>query len=257
MMQRVMYTGSDAILTAFDMMSEDTPYYSVWIGKMIMASNNTDDAEKGRKKVEQMIIACEQSQNTDMITIKFHPSPDKAGFITDKTPVCASMTVRATSIEGNADQLERLNNTQYSFMLNSITKAIDEKITPLHEKIIALESAEVDEAEPEDGIIGAINKFSPLLNNPVIMGLIEKYVAPFITGQQQPKPQMIAGTPAAAAAGSAPQPQLLNDEDLTKLNNALNRLAAHCDLVKDISLLADFADNNTMMFKGLIKNLRS
>lgn len=258
MMQRVMYTGSEAIMTAFDYMAEETPYYSVWIGKMIMASHNIDDLEKGKRKIELMITACEQSQNTDMITIKFHPAPDKAGFITDKTPVCSSMTVRASSIEGNADQLERLNNTQYSFMLSSITKAIDEKILPLQTKLLELEAAELP--EEDDGIMGAINKYSPLLNHPVVMGLIEK-LSGVLMGVQQ-KPVMLAGTPGVDGrieqkTNIDQQPQLLTDDQLTQLNNALNRLAAHCDLVKDISLLADLSETNEPMFKFLLNNLRT
>lgn len=258
MMQRVMYTGSEAILTAFDSMSEDTPYYSVWIGKSIMASDNTGDIEKGRRKVEQMIIACEQSGNTEAITIKFHPGPDKQGFITDKTPVVSSMIVRACSIEGNADQLERLNNTQYSFMLNSITKAIDDKILPLQEKILLLESGIED--DEDTGIIGSINKCAPLLQNPVIMGFVERIMGVIMPSQT--KPVMLSGIPGTIPAEDNNniqhvEPQLLTDDQLTKLNDSLNKLAAHCDLVTDISLLAQLAENNPTMFKFLLQNLRT
>jgi hypothetical protein len=250
MIGKVMYTGSEAIGDAFDSISEETPYYSVWLGKAIMASHNSEDVELGRRKLDRLITAMEASNNTDIVIIKFHPGADKSGYITDKTAVVATIIVRVVPLNYDGiEQTERLPNVQYKFMLDSILTGITEKLTPIEERLLALESTEPD--EDEDGIIGHINKYSKLLDHPVVMGIVQKYL-PGIMGEPV-KPVMISGTPGQPQQ----QPQIVDQSGIESLNNSLDRLAQHCDLVPDLKALADYADSNPTMFKMVLGNLKT
>lgn len=96
--QKAMYTGVESIMSAFDALCNDVPYYSVWYSQIVIGfSFNDTDLEKGKDKLREVLQAAEQNGHNDIIIIKFHPDQEKK-FITNKTPVTGTMYVRVNEI---------------------------------------------------------------------------------------------------------------------------------------------------------------
>lgn len=193
-MQTATYTGRGNIMQAIDAVANQNPYISLWRGKDILIQNVLPDWEAAYVLLDDNLQALEQSGNKDLITIKFHPKPDKEGYITNKTPFIASMLVRVCPLDamggiGSVTQPGELSNAAW-YALKGIKDDIAEtKQTQnaLMERLIAAIEAkpveipqtvedDFDEVEPD-----IIDKIGAILEKPGVIDLVKQF-APVITG---------------------------------------------------------------------------
>lgn len=262
---RAFYTGTEMIMQAFDNM--DNPYYSVWSGRDLLFQNNDSDVSKGRNLLMEMLTAAEQNNNTDLLSIKFHPKQE-GKYITDKTPVVGTLVVRVVALPGMNAGVSGVNesgNIPYPIWktitgLAELPTQIQTSLAGFDERLKALEQQQ-DEPQDAPDMIGRI---AGLMENPVIMGLITK-ILPAIFPAAMPQPNMqVAGVNSFAAvenesvsSDQTEQLPAISEADYIKLDNALARLIPHCNVADDLSLLADLAEQNPIMFKMLLTQLRS
>lgn len=258
---RAMYTGSEAIMNAFDTMNN--PIYSVWQGKDILFQNNDADMQKARNFLMDMIAAAEQSGNTDILAIKFHPVKE-GKFITDKTPVVSTLFVRIVELPSAAiSGVNQNGNIPYPLWktlegLAGLPAQINTSLGAIEERLTALEQVE-DEPDPTESMLGRI---SGLMENPVIMGLISKIIPAILPGVVMPQPAMpmqVSGVQSDHSVNetvSSDLPQI-TEADYIKLDNAIGRLIPHCNVADDLSLLADLAEQKPEIFKMMLSQLRT
>jgi hypothetical protein len=161
--EKAMVTGTSGIMDWFDR-NATSPYYSVWVNrKQLLFSWNDDDSEAGRSKLESDLYAIEQNGVNDLMIIKLHPKKDKAGYITDKTPIYGSLVCRPSELEKVDYSMQRMAGIGYNSKMEETMNAI---LTKLNK-----EELEEEEEEPEDkGVIGNLLA-QPHIQNLLIAGL--------------------------------------------------------------------------------------
>ena len=180
---KAMVTGTDAVMDWFDR-NATSPYYSVWADrKQLLFSWNDDDEVRGRNKLEDDLRAIEQNNNSDVLIIKLHPKKEKGGFVTDKTPINASLNFR----------LNELERPMYSNMgaMNYPNNAVLEKILETQNAILTRLTAEELEEEEEEQPTG----IAGILNSPHVQSLLMAGVSKLLGIGD------ISGTQSAAIAG--------------------------------------------------------
>lgn len=160
--EKAMVTGTSGIMDWFDR-NATSPYYSVWVNrKQLLFSWNDDDSEAGRSKLESDLYAIEQNGVNDLMIIKLHPKKDKAGYITDKTPIYGSLVCRPSELEKVDYSMQRMAGIGYNSKMEETMNAI---LTKLNQDEIE------EEEEPEDkGVIGNLLA-QPHIQNLLIAGL--------------------------------------------------------------------------------------
>ena len=160
--EKAMVTGTSGIIDWFDR-NATSPYYSVWVNrKQLLFSWNDDDSEAGRTKLESDLYAIEQNGVNDLMIIKLHPKKDKAGYITDKTPIYGSLVCRPSELEKVDYSMQRMAGMGYNSKMEETMNAI---LTKLNQDEIE------EEEEPEDkGVIGNLLA-QPHIQNLLIAGL--------------------------------------------------------------------------------------
>ena len=160
--EKAMVTGTSGIMDWFDR-NATSPYYSVWVNrKQLLFSWNDDDSEAGRTKLESDLYAIEQHGVNDLMIIKLHPKKDKAGYITDKTPIYGSLVCRPSELEKVDYSMQRMAGMGYNSKMEETMNAI---LTKLNQDEIE------EEEEPEDkGVIGNLLA-QPHIQNLLIAGL--------------------------------------------------------------------------------------
>jgi hypothetical protein len=151
-LEKAMVTGTRGIMDWFDR-NATSPYYSVWVNrKQLLFSWNDDDMEAGRSKLEDDLAAIEQNNNNDLIIIKLHPKKDKAGYITDKTPIYGSLVCRASELERPNYGMQQIGG--YSNKMENVLERVLETQNAILTKLNA-DELEEDEA-PEQSTIGSL-----------------------------------------------------------------------------------------------------
>jgi hypothetical protein len=163
-LEKAMVTGTRGIMDWFDR-NATSPYYSVWVNrKQLLFSWNDDDMEAGRSKLEDDLAAIEQNNNNDLIIIKLHPKKDKAGYITDKTPIYGSLVCRASELERPNYGMPQIAGMGYNSKMESVLERVLETQNAILTKLNAEELEE--EEEEEKGILGNI------MSNPQMQTLL-------------------------------------------------------------------------------------
>jgi hypothetical protein len=163
-LEKAMVTGTRGIMDWFDR-NATSPYYSVWVNrKQLLFSWNDDDMEAGRSKLEDDLAAIEQNNNNDLIIIKLHPKKDKAGYITDKTPIYGSLVCRASELERLNYGMPQIAGMGYNNKMESVLERVLETQNAILTKLNADELEE--EEEEEKGILGTI------MSNPQMQTLL-------------------------------------------------------------------------------------
>lgn len=161
-LEKAMVTGTRGIMDWFDH-NATSPYYSVWVNrKQLLFSWNDDDMEAGRSKLEDDLAAIEQNNNNDLIIIKLHPKKDKAGYITDKTPIYGSLVCRASELE--RPNYMPMAGVGYNSKMENVLERVLETQNAILTKLSA-DELEEDE-QPEQNTIGS------LLSQPHIQTLL-------------------------------------------------------------------------------------
>jgi hypothetical protein len=167
-LEKAMVTGTRGIMDWFDR-NATSPYYSVWVNrKQLLFSWNDDDMEAGRSKLEDDLAAIEQNNNNDLIIIKLHPKKDKAGYITDKTPIYGSLVCRASELERLNYGMPQIAGMGYNSKMESVLERVLETQNAILTK---LNAEELEEEEEEDkGMLGNILS-SPQMQTLLIAGM--------------------------------------------------------------------------------------
>lgn len=166
---KAMVTGTRGVMDWFDRNSA-SPYYSVWCNRQLLFSWNNDDLEEGRNKLENDLYAFEQNGVGDLFTIKLHPKKEK-GFITDKSPIYASLNFRPAELERAYYSPNAIAGTGNSQLADALAKLAETQNLILSK----LSSEEFDEEEEkEESTLGK------LLNNPAVQGLAIGAISKFL-----------------------------------------------------------------------------
>ncbi|MFY7935852.1 MAG: hypothetical protein ACOVOQ_00635 [Flavobacterium sp.] len=161
-----MVTGTRGVMDWFDRNSA-SPYYSVWCNRQLLFSWNSDDLEEGRNKLENDLIAIESNGVGDLLTIKLHPKKEKGGFITDKTPIYASLNFRPAELERAYYSPNAIAGTGSNQLADAIAR-----LTETQNLILSkLSEEEFEEEEKEESALGK------LINNPAVQGLAIGYIS--------------------------------------------------------------------------------
>jgi hypothetical protein len=256
---RANFLGVNDIMKAFDTFIEEYPYYALCIGKQILWQG--DNTPKKREQLDQMLEAAEQAGNSDIMVLQFYPDGTK-GPVTAQTPPVASMVCRVVEPAGRNSVGNTDNRLPYDvYQVVQAVKNIPEQLTKMQAQILELQQSEIVE-EKEETIL---DKISGFLSTPVGKMIVDRIIPmPAIAGMANPRPvnQQVSGAPETPAGieeksevGQGDQP--LTEEQVQQLGSILDRLAKHCDLIKDLGLLATLADNNTPVFNMLLTQLRA
>ena len=166
---KAMVTGTKGLMDWLDRNSI-SPYYSVWCGKQLLFSWNDDDKEAGINKLESDVYAIEQNGVGDLLTVKLHPKKEKGGFITDKTPIYASLNFRPAELERS-----NMYGMQPMGSVNSRLESMLEKMLE-NQNILMQQMQDDDEdmvEQPKSGIEGLIN--SPQMMSLLIAGVTKMF----------------------------------------------------------------------------------
>jgi len=158
-------TGTNALMDWFNENAE-TPYYSVWRGRNLSFSWNNDDIEAGRNKLQNDINFAEQNNVTEVLTIKLHPKKDKL-FITDKSPVYASLDFRPSQLEQPVYGVGAYTGGGTN---NYAMDKIMDKLNMLESRLAAAEEYDEVDERPKSGIDAMLA--NPQVQEALISGLL-------------------------------------------------------------------------------------
>ena len=158
-------TGTNALMDWFNENAE-TPYYSVWRGRNLSFSWNNDDIEAGRNKLQNDINFAEQNNVTEVLTIKLHPKKDKL-FITDKSPVYASLDFRPSQLEQPVYGVGAYTGGGTN---NYAMDKIMDKLNMLESRLAATEEYDEVDERPKSGIDAMLA--NPQVQEALISGLL-------------------------------------------------------------------------------------
>lgn len=154
-LEKAMVTGTRGIMEWFDR-NATTPYYSVWVNrKQLLFSWNDEDMEAGRTKLEDDLAAIEQNGVSDLLIIKLHPKKEKGGFITDKSPIYASLNFRPAELERPNYGMQQMGGMGYSNKMENVLERVLETQNAILTKLNADELEEEEEA-PESNTLGSL-----------------------------------------------------------------------------------------------------
>jgi len=206
--EKAMVTGTSGIMDWFDR-NATSPYYSVWVNrKQLLFSWNDDDMEAGRSKLENDLYAIEQNNNNDLLIIKLHPKKDKAGYITDKTPIYGSLVCRASELEKPMYGMQPMGAIGYNSKMENVLERVLETQNAILTKLNA-EELEEEFEEEDKGVLGNI------LQSPQMQTLLMAGISKFLG---------IAGTDnEAMAAGLAGIEDGQENEAIIILNSLMSK----------------------------------
>ena len=158
------------MLHTFFLLNSSSSFFE-FVNCQLLFSWNSDDLEEGRNKLENDLIAIENNGVGDLLTIKLHPKKEKGGFITDKTPIYASLNFRPAELERAYYSPSAIAGTGSNQLADAIAR-----LTETQNLILSkLSSEEFDEEEEKEE-----TTLGKLLNNPAIQGLAIGAISKFL-----------------------------------------------------------------------------
>lgn len=237
--QGVMFTGSKQIMDAFD--RQENPFFSVWNGRDLLFSHNVNDIDKARGILAENLMALEHAQNTDSIKIKFHPGKD-GKYINDKTPVTATMYVRAFALPSPGYMIPHnggMGSVQNDLLLERLS-GIENMLKNRNEFGEGDYDEDSEQQKKLDRIGQMAETVDQIVSIPTVALLLNK-----ILGLQAP--------PAAAVTAS-----VAGIPETEKFTGSIEVLqAADPELENDLYLLASLAKHQPEHFKVLLGVLRN
>lgn len=265
--ERAANVGVESVLRAYEGMCQNYPYFSVWYtGREKAFQYNGDDLEAAKDFLSTSLRAMDCEGDTALYYLRVHPQKETV-YKPGSDVVCAlpfrfnaklNQMGFAGGGYGSNQGIERLISS-----IETQNKAISDRLA-------ALEAAE---PEPELDMLG---KITGLLENPNIGPHIGNVIGQVMSAVMQKLVPNACPTPPAQVAisgidlpgsiaeksGTAGVEAAGWDEGKTEdyeasVHTQLDRLAAKCDLLADLTRLADIAENNPQMFNMLLNNLRA
>lgn len=265
MSERPAICGLNEIVTAYEGMRGDSPYFSVWYnGREKAFQYNGDDLDLGLDFLRNNGEAIERSGDTNLYYLRIH-SVSQPVYKNNADTVVCGMPIRFVATEGSgvaslsgvsvASKSQSMSYEMWEML--SASKQVPELLkqnAELMQKVIDLEN----QKEPND-ILGRITGFAE--SNPHVIAPLFNQLGKLIAGFM-PVHNMMATT---AMAGVSDQPGIVNDlpdnasnEDevyWAKVDEALSALQQYCDISVYLPKLAIYAEKNPEMFKMLLNNL--
>lgn len=276
---RAMYTGREAIISGFKTLRGDVPYFSVWCRGNMLGQYNGDDLDAGTEMLLQLISAAEQNDNTDIFIIKIHPQLKK-GYVSSSSDVIATLPVRMIELDGGDDSIAGLQ-TDSKGMLPYSTHFLLKGQTDAMQKIVdsnaAIEARIALLEKPGEKELDTFDRIGAILDKPGVTDLIGKLLDKLQLFPQAQPNIMVSGVKGAGSVIAEnivdgqplQQPETsasieeksdaaidFTDEENDKIDAAIMRLSGHCDVVKSLVLMADYADANPDTFKWVLGSLK-
>lgn len=235
---------------------ENSPYWSLWIGKQLMGSVGTGELDEAKDKLLKNIQFIYSNPQPGKFTLKLHD--DQGGKrINDKTDYYSSFNFYPAT--GN--QLAGIGSAGMEFPNNPNMQLMYNKIVALESDNQALRAmmTEPDGEEEEANTVGnvPVNPFMDFINNPEVikaliprvMGLIDN-ILPAAKAADQDNDQRIG------SMGNIPGVDPL--DQYNKANQAVRMLAQHDDKIgDDLMILVKIADNDPNKFNMVLDILRA
>jgi hypothetical protein len=235
------FVGIENILDWYET-NANNPYFSVWQGKLMKFGYNDEDKDKGKLLLADNLQAYQQGGHNEVLTLKLHPKKEKNGYITDKTPICASANFRVNELQsmGNIYPYISQQQQQPNDLILQKLNAIETRLNSIEEE----DEEEIEEEKPQ-GINGVINNlFANEQIQMAMVGIISNFAQKLLTPKQP-----VQNTVTALAG--------INSNDDEKINIAIDTLKKYDEsLGDDLLRLADIAENNNSQFNFLISMLR-
>lgn len=164
------YYGINDILTSFEELAE-TPYWSLWDNTSVIRQNNKiDDMDESMSILESELNRSVKNEYDRPVTLILHPKKEKA--YTKKSEATAVMV--CMPLEKNAYSQAQQNNQIANYNLYNELNAVKSELNALKNAQLE-EEEEYDDDDQDESFIGSVKT---LLNEPVIMGLIQKILQP-------------------------------------------------------------------------------
>jgi len=160
--------GVKDVMDGFDAYS-DFPFFALFQGKEVKFVYADDDAEKGRRLLEDNLNVLARNGSTALFTLRFYTDTDKKGTITISTPYSGSFSFKITTpvtFELNkAGANLPANNDQFLAFLIAERDQLKQQVSELQEENEELKDllAEADDNEGNEpkkdlGFIGLIGE---------------------------------------------------------------------------------------------------
>lgn len=262
MNRRASIDGVENIMTAYENMRGDSPFYSLWYSgrEKSFQWNNAQDVEGGIDRLRATLQMIADSNDDSLYYLRIHSEYQKS-YKNNADHVICTIPCRMsepddqvqTTASGLTVMPQRGNAMPYEMWeMLSLSKQVPELLQQnkqLLEKITELES---EREGVDDSTMG---KITGILNHPMAQTVLGAIMAKLMPGGgMRPSPVM---------SGIPTQQQMETDTEMTPeelkywetVDKALNRLQEHCDLSVYMPKLADYADKNPKMFEMLLGNL--
>ena len=176
--------GRDSVIRGYDLHTQnrDGVYYSVWQGGVIKFVYDGGEYDEGKTLLDENLQAWEQNGNTANYHLRFHPSLDKNGEITNNTPFNASgnFKLRESSYmsgflpnptPAKDDRIDKLIDiiTTQNDRLNSIEQMLQDPPQTDDELQNEVEPNDVEISEV-DRILSGITKVESVINQSPLLG---------------------------------------------------------------------------------------
>lgn len=252
-MQNAWAIGAEPVIEWYNSVAR-SPYYSLWNGRQIVFSWPEDDETKGKDLLETNLRAFQDQGITDIFVLKIHPILDKSGYITDKSPVTASLNFRPTA-QFNPAQIA---GGELVFPRNAGMQALADQIKELKDELSNREE-ETPAVSADHSVMGAIDRVLSIPGvseavQPLIMGLTANLMKSL--GMPAPDQSQVHQAPAAPVQAAAMG--AISEDQEEKINQALDILEPMApELGDDLLRLAALAQKDPAQFKMLLNMLKA
>jgi hypothetical protein len=213
------YYGKNDILTSFEEKAK-TPYWSFWDSSSRFAQNNDiDDMDESIAMLESEIDRNIKNNYDRPVTLILHNKKEK-----DYTKKSEGTVLICMCLERHAYSETQQNNQIANYNLYNELNALKSELNALKNAQLVDESEDEDEYEDES-FIGSVKT---LLNEPVIAGLINKFLQP--------------GTPVNNLAGI----------DNNNVNDILNVLFSKGVTVEHLNKLSQMPESQIKMLLNML-----
>lgn len=164
------YIGIEDTLEAYESKAV-TPYWSLWDKTAIIDQYRGDDMQEGADRLTKEIERSIKLNYDNPLTLRLHPTKEKNYTIKSE----ANAVILFLCSDKPAHHVGNVGvDSNYYLMLNQIN-ALKSEVEALKVKKIEDEIDEDDEYE-DDGATNLISGVNQLLEHPVIMGLMNKWL---------------------------------------------------------------------------------
>jgi hypothetical protein len=214
------YYGKNDILTSFEENAE-TPYWSLWDSNSLIRQNNKiDDMDESIAMLESEIDRSIKNDYDRPVTLILHTKKEK-----NYTKKSEGTVLVCMCLEKVAYNQTQQNNQIANYNLYNELNALKSELNALKNAQLVDESEDEYEEDEDESFIGSVKT---LLNEPVIAGLINKFLQP--------------GTPVNNLAGI----------DNNNVNDILNVLFSKGVTVEHLNKLSQMPESQIKMLLNML-----